>query len=170
MTGAPAWFARVGHALDAGDRDALAAFVRAQGFRPQAPIAMAGSWWEAARVVRESTSDDGWWDYEEAERECLWESAARVLGEADLALRLDAEGGRLAQAIRTAAGCAAAKAGVGDPQVVAAAVADALLATHQRALARLAGADPAHWFVAKFDVFARGRWPLGFRGEGIVVF
>jgi hypothetical protein len=66
----------------------------------------------------------------------------------------------IAEAVHGAAAVAAARQGCGDPYIIRVAAGAAMQATHQRALAWMAG-EPEHFFVRKYQLFAAGHWPLG---------
>jgi hypothetical protein len=106
----------------------------------------------------------------EEERERLWSAASERLTEGELLARLTAATAALGDSVRRGAARAAASGGVSDPGLIRAAVDAALLAAHQHALAVVAGADEAHYFRHKFELFAAGRWPLGVHSGRYVVF
>jgi hypothetical protein len=111
-----------------------------------------------------------WWDEEEAEREVLWAHACESRSESELQERLRAVTDVIDREIRDAAFAAVASAGAIDTDIAGEAVAMALLAAHQSALAQLAGVAPGHRFVCKFALFEEGRWPLGYHFARLAVF
>ena len=128
------------------------------------------SWSDAARFLRLTEHDSSWWDVEESEREVLWERAAQQWSEADLLQQLNAATAALHREIHDAALEAASAEGPTDASIVREASDMALLATHQCALARLAGASAEHPFVRKHALFAGGRWPLGYHAARFAIF
>ena len=166
----PAWFARVGLPFDAEEQAGIIALKCGLDIAAGAAIAGAASWWDAAQFIRADAWDSRWWDAEEEERERLWGVAAERLTEEALLGRLTSCTGELAGTVRIAATFAASRAGVGDPELIRAAIDAALLAAHQQALAELAMVDSGHYFRRKFELFAAGRWPLGVCAGRYVVF
>jgi hypothetical protein len=63
-----------------------------------------------------------------------------------------------------------AAAGVADTVIADEAVAMALLAAHQHALAEIAGAETGHRFRRKYALFEGGRWPVGYHSARFVIF
>lgn len=170
MSPEPAWFSCLGTPLAPADRQEITALLHDHGVATDAEVVVVGSWWDAARVLQASDRDPRWWDWEEAERERLWSSAADRHGEAHLLEQLTATTGAQTAAIRRAAETAAARERVGDADLIRAAAAAALLAVHQGGLAELAGADARHRFRRKLALFAAGRWPMGFCDGRFFVF
>ena len=165
----PAWFARVGRPLAAAEDAAIRAMIDARGAFLQAEVGGVGHWHEAAEFIREADRDGTGWDQEEEERARLWDCAAERCAEDELLARLDALTRALTGPLHRAAAAAAARDGVADPALVRAAAGAALMAALQHALVELAGGGAAHFFVAKYALFAGGRWPLGWlRGRYLV--
>jgi hypothetical protein len=164
-----AWFSRVGMPLSPEEDAAIGELARIVAPLPVLVTALA-SWQEAAAFVRSALHDAAWWDQDEEEREALWTRAMEHWTEAELSERANAMTAELDAEVRGAARAAAASAGVIDPDIAAEATGMALLAAHQSALARLAGADPDHRFVRKFALFEGGRWPLGYHAARFIVF
>jgi hypothetical protein len=156
-----AWFSRVGAPLSPAEAAALDALRRAAALPGASAAGSVGHWYEAGAIARAADRDGAWWDREEEERERLWECAAERHGEDGLAAELAGVHDRLRDAVHAAAMAAMASHGVADPALAREAAAAALLAAHQWALARLAGAGGDHYFTVKFELFAGGRWPLG---------
>jgi hypothetical protein len=156
-----AWFARTGLPLSARELAALDAIRRGDALLARAEPGSVAHWYEAGAIVRAADRDSRWWDHEEEERERLWECAAERHGEDALAAAFAAIGADLRDAIRAGAAVAMARLGAADPELAREAVSAALLAAHQRSLARLAGEGDGHYFCAKYQLFAGGRWPLG---------
>ena len=165
-----AWFSRVGAPLSPAETAALDALRLAAALPGGSATGSVGHWHEAGAIVRAADRDGAWWDREEEERERLWECAAERHGEDGLAAELAAVQDGQRDAVNAAVIAAMARHGVADPGLAREAAAAALLAAHQRALARLAGAGGDHYFNAKFELFASGRWPLGVKDGRYWVF
>jgi hypothetical protein len=154
------WFSRVGTPLDDLDRDTLDALARAQFVDANVEIVQAPNVHAAVAWLESEHGVDGWNDDEE-ERERLWTQLTEAMTESEVVTQLAAVVSTAAPEVRAAAARALAREAGTAAEPVDAAAAAALLALHQHALARLAGADNDHPFVRKYAVFVRGRWPLG---------
>jgi hypothetical protein len=165
-----AWFARVGPPLVDAERAAIGDLLHVAV--PHAPVAITtlATWQEAAVFVRAAALDTAWWDDEEEERERLWARAAEASTEAELFERITAATHKLDVELRVAAHAATAAAGVADTGIADEAVAMALLAAHQHALAEIAGAGTGHRFHRKYALFEGGRWPVGYHSARFVIF
>jgi len=165
-----AWFARVGLPLAEEERAAIGEMLHV--VLPDAPIAITAlaSWQEAAVFVRAAAHDSAWWDDEEEERELLWARAAEERTEAALLELVTSATCGLDVELRDAAHAAMAAAGVADTSIAGEAVAMALLAAHQHALAEIAGAGTGHRFVRKYALYKGGRWPVGYHSARFVIF
>jgi len=168
-TAASAWFSRVGLPLADADVAAIRAMLADEAERVRADIRGVAHWHEVGEVIRAVDWDSAAWDREEEERQRLWHCATERLDESAVLRELSLLTDALAAAVQGAAAGAAERDRVADPGLVRAASGAVLMAAHQSALARLAGEDAAHFFVRRFAVFERGRWPLGlYRGQYIV--
>ena len=153
----PAWFSVLGIALTRAEQDDLAAYLTGLQQPAGLPIVLVDDWPRATALTRAPGGDMAWWDREEAERKRL---TAQV-GDADAVMReLTRATDAIAETVHGAAAVAAARQGSGDPYIIRVAAGAAMHATHQRALAFMAG-EPEHFFVHKYQLFASGHWPLG---------
>jgi hypothetical protein len=155
------WFATIGAPLDERERVLADALLRAHPRLENAQLHQAHDWREAAVIVAAEDRDPAAWEFEEEERQRLWQQAADRIGEDALFAQLTAVTAALAGAVGAAAQAAAARRGIADPWFAEAAGVAALLAVHQRELAVAAGETPDHWFVRRCALFEAGRWPLG---------
>ena len=164
------WFSRVGLPLTDGERAIIGELLR--DVAPDAPVAVSAlaTWQEAAVFVRAAAHDSAWWDDEEEERERLWARAAGDRTEAGLFELVTAATRGLDVEMRDAARDAMKVAGIADASIAGEAVAMALLAAHQRALAQIAGEGTGHRFIRKYALFKEGRWPVGYHSARFVIF
>jgi hypothetical protein len=157
--GSRAWFSALGAPLAATERAAIDAILAASDVPGGGAIVVVPDWAALAQSLRLLEQDDQWWNREEDEREALWDLAALGRTEGELAAEIESAVESARAAIDTA--LLAARPAACDPDLLAGARAAALLAVHQHALAKLAGAPAGHVFVRKHELFAAGRWPLG---------
>lgn len=165
-----AWFARVGLPLSPVERASVEAWTRGAPSQGAAAWRAVATWPEASSIVRAMDLDATWWDLEEAERETLWMRASEVEGEAELLRRLTALSEGIAGVVRAHVATTLARAGPVDPAVGREAASAALLAAHQDALRRMAGAEDSHGFAQKYALFTGGRWPLGYHFGSFLIF
>ncbi len=154
-----AWFARCGAPPTAAERALAQTWIDALG--ESASIVFVDGWHDAATWLRAHRFVGGYDAREDALRGELRRRALARHGEAALRERLTAVTQPLLEPLRAAAEVAAARAGADDEGMIRAAAGAAALAEHQRALAQLACAPPAHPFFRLYRLFAHGRWPLG---------
>jgi len=153
----PAWFAVLGIPPTRAEGDDLAAYMAGLQLPANTPVVLVEDWQRASALTRAPGGDMSWWDREEAERKRL---TAKV-GDADAVMReLTRATDAIAESVHGAAAVAAARQGSGDPYIIRVAAGAAMHATHQRALAWMAG-EPDHFFSRKYQLFASGHWPLG---------
>jgi len=162
----PAWFSVLGIAPTRAENDDLAAYMAGLGFPSATPVVLVEEWSVASSLTRAPGGDMGWWDREEAERKRL---TAQV-GDTDAVMKmLTRATDEIAESVHGAAAVAAARQSCGDPYIIRVAAGAAMQATHQRALAWMAG-EPDHFFSHKYQLFASGHWPLGFYNGAFHIF
>lgn len=149
--------------------DALAAF-RAHGLDLGGGVVALAGWRDVLAVLRRDERECAWWDFEEEERERVWETACERFTEEEIVARVELEVARERRAIDAGLAAACACLAIVDPAWVDAARSAALMSVHQHALVGLAGAPDAHLFAFKRRVFAAGHWPLGGFDDRYVVY
>lgn len=154
---APDWFAQVGLALEQDEQVAARCYVDALGLGAPMGVATVANRQDVESLIRTPAWDARWWNAESAEREQLRTRVETVLGRTAALERLSA----LASLHNDAVYAAACRHLGGDGALAHAAAGAAALALHEHALARLAGAGDTHLFMRKYQLFTRGRWPLG---------
>jgi hypothetical protein len=162
------WFRRLGEPLTAADRAAADGYAQSLGLdAPESRLAADAAVAEA--LIRDPEWDSGWWAREERERQALMREAQANLGvEAVLdALSVAVEPHTEPSYRRATEAPALADAGEALARAASGAL---LLAVHCRALARLCGRGDSHLFMRKYELFARGRWPLGVRDGTLILF
>lgn len=164
------WFERVGTDLAPAQQDAIAAMLRAYAPAGGAEIVVVAHWHETAAALHADDRDSGWWDFEEEERERLWEIAAMTHTEDQLLVEVGQAVAAREHAIDLAVKAVVSRHAISDPAWGRAARAAALMAVHQQALAGLANAPPTQLFTLKYRLFADGRWPLGLQSGRFLVF
>ena len=163
------WFAAVGEPLTDGERSDARDYVRLLGFG-SAGIEGVPAWREAEAIIRDPTWNRAWWDAEEKLRRQLLEPLIAEWGEHTIMSLLTEATSEATRVTLGAASVAAARCNVADPALTRAASGAATQACYQALLTEIAGIDEDHSFLAKFRLFAAGRWPLGLVGNAFYVF
>jgi hypothetical protein len=171
---------RLGEPLDRGDLTLARSYLEGLGF-PDADPAQVESWDDAALAAESLDLNAEGWEVEEQLRASVTEAALDRLDEAALSAGLTLVADKAGEAARAAVVEAAALWDLEDDQLLNAIAGAAVQAAHLAALALLAADDEDllapgeptlldHPFMAKFRLFARGRWPIGLAGRTLNVF
>lgn len=163
------WFAHLGAPIGPKLRQTARAYCDALGF-PEVELALIRDFEEAADAAASLDWDAPAWEAEEQLRAGLTAAALERMEEETLMLALTHVSARAGEVIRMGADDAAARFGVGDNDIVTAAVGAAVQACHQAALVLAAGAEETHPFVRKYQLFEAGRWPIGIAGSSLNLF
>jgi hypothetical protein len=171
---------RLGEPLDVRDRALARDYLDGLGF-PDAEPAPIESWEDAAEAAASLDHNAEGWEAEEQLRAGATEAALARLDEEALAAGLALVAEKAGDAARAAVAEASALWDVEDHELLTALAGAIAQAAHQAALALLAAEDETlaesdeptlldHPFMAKFRLFARGRWPVGLAGRTLNVF
>ncbi|MCW5724537.1 MAG: hypothetical protein KIS81_06235 [Maricaulaceae bacterium] len=166
------FLSRLGEPLDARERALARAWLDGLGF-PHAEAALLTGWDEALFAAESAGHDSEGWEAEEMLRAGLSARAAERLDEEAAAAILAYTGQKAGEAAADAAGLAAWQGDVGDEGLLNAAAGAIVQAAHGAALVILAEAgddEPPHPFLARWRLFARGRWPVGLAGSSFNIF
>ena len=164
------WFERVGTDLASAQREAIATMLSSHALAGRVGIVVVAHWHEAVAALHADDRDSGWWDFEEEERERLWEVASMAHTEDQLLVAVEQAIAAREHAIDLAVKAVVARHAIADPEWGRAARAAALMAVHQQTLARLASAPPTQLFALKYQLFADGRWPLGVQSGRFLIY
>lgn len=171
---------RLGEPLDRGDLALARRYLEGLGF-PDAEPALIESWDDAAGAAETLDHNAEGWEAEELLRASATEAALARLDEAALGAGLALVAEKAGDAAKAAVEEAAALWDLEDAGLLNAIAGAAVQAAHLAALALMAADDEDmaspddpdlldHPFMAKFRLFARGRWPLGVAGRTFNVF
>jgi hypothetical protein len=164
------WFERVGTELAPAQHEAIAAMLRPYALAGRAEIVVVAHWHETVAALHADDRDSGWWDFEEEERERLWDVASMAHTEDQLLVAVARAVAAREHAIDQAVKAVVARLAITDPAWGRAARAAALMAVHQQALADLARVPPTQLFALKYRLFADGRWPIGLQAGRFLVY
>ncbi len=162
------WFAALGDPLTESEGAEARTYVAEIVRRHDVVIAGAADWLAAQAIIKRDC-DHAWWDAEMLAQNATRQRAEIVHGKEALLAALDPVV-EAAAALNGPAALAASRAGITDQALIRVAAGAAAQACHQAALAIAGGAGADHPFAIKYRLFAGGRWPLGFDGDGFVVF
>lgn len=161
------WFSRLGEPLDAREQHLARIYLDGLGF-PEAEPAVLTGWDEAAGAAETLDRDPMAWEAEEMLRTSLAAQALERLDEQAMATALAMVAQKTGDTARDAVEDAAALADVTDLDLVHAAAGALAQAANGAALVVMAEAendDDPHPFLARWRLFARGRWPVGLAGS-----
>ena len=164
---ANSWFSRLGEPLDAREKALAELYLDGLGF-PDAEPALISNWEDAASAAETLDRDPIGWEAEEMLRAGLVSRVLERLEEeaANTALAYVAQ--KTGDTAKEAVEEAAAMDDVVDMEIVHAAAGALAQAANGAALVVLAEAEddnPPHPFLARWRLFARGRWPVGLAGS-----
>jgi hypothetical protein len=161
-----AWFARLGEPLDQREQKLARIYLDGLGF-PDAEPALLSGWEEAAGAAESMDQDPVGWETEEMLRTGLISRVLERLDEDAANTALTYVGQKTADAAKDTIEDIAAVSDVEDMELIHAAAGALAQAANGAALVVLAEAeddDPPHAFLARWRLFARGRWPVGLAG------
>ena len=161
------WFSRLGEPLDDREKHLAHAYLDGLGF-PDAEPALLQDWDEAAGAAETLDRDPMSWEAEEMLRTGLVSRVLERLDEEAVQAAMTMIAQRTGDSARDAVEDAAAMGDVEDMELVHAAAGALAQAANGAALVILAeaeGDDPPHPFLARWRLFARGRWPVGLAGS-----
>ncbi len=162
------WFARLGDALSAEDMEAAKTYLEALGFGHATPARVSA--WEDAIAAAESLGwDSEGWATEEGLRAGLTAQVLETLEPEEFEVVQSFVASLVTPQIKEAAEEVARLSDLRDAEILTAAVGAALQATHGAMLVLLAG-EEGHPFTARYELFRRGRWPMGVAGMTLNIF
>lgn len=163
------WFRTLGEDADRRTVDIARAYADALGF-PEADPAFLADWEEAADAAENTEINSPAWEAEEQLRAALTDDALDVLDEQTLEMVMTHVATETSEAIEQAAMEAAQELRIFDEEFVRAVSGAAVQAVYQATLAAITGADEDHPFVLRFQLFEKGRWPIGVIGNSFLIF
>ncbi|TNE65147.1 MAG: hypothetical protein EP335_06275 [Alphaproteobacteria bacterium] len=163
------WFRGLGELPDARTANLAREYAAALGF-PDAEPAFLGDWAEAAEAAESADYNSPAWEAEEQLRAALTADVLEVIDEQTLELVMTHVVQSVSEAIEAAVEEAADDLRVADEEFMNAAFGAAVQACYLAALVAMAGADEDHPFTLRFQLFERGRWPLGIVGNSFLIF
>jgi hypothetical protein len=153
------WFAALGDPLIEAEADEARLYLDGLGFTGAGVQPVAD--WAAARAKALSPDwDPAWWEAEERLRANLLAEAEAAFAEGALYQALTEVTTVAGDTLHGKAAVAASRAGVADPGLIRSAAGAAAMACYQAGLALAVGSRADQPFLAKYRLFAAGRWPL----------
>jgi hypothetical protein len=163
---ANSWFSRLGEPLDEREKALTQAYLDGLGF-PHAEAALLSDWDEAAGAAESMDRDPVGWEAEEMLRTGLISRVLERLDEEAVQMALTVVAQKTGDSARDAVEEAASLADIEDEALLQAAAGMLAQAANGAVLVVLAEAEddqPPHPFLARWRLFARGRWPVGLAG------
>ncbi|WP_286829375.1 MULTISPECIES: hypothetical protein [Kordiimonas] len=163
------WFRTLGEDPDRETVEIARAYAEALGF-PDAEPGFLADWEEAADAAENTEVNSPAWEAEEQLRAALTDDVLAFLDEQTLEMVMTHVTGAVSEAIEESATDAARDLRIFDEEFVRATSGAAVQATYQAALAAMTGADEDHPFALRFQLFEKGRWPIGIIGNSFLIF
>ncbi len=163
------WFRALGEDPDFETVAIARAYAEALGF-PDAEPGFLADWEEAADAAENTEVNSPAWEAEEQLRAALTDDVLAVLDEQTLEMVMTHVTGAVSETIEESAGEAARDLRIFDEEFVRATSGAAVQAAFQAALAAMTGAEEDHPFALRFQLFEKGRWPIGIIGNSFLIF
>jgi len=163
------WFRTLGEEPDAEIVALARDYAGALGF-PEAEPAFLPDWADAADAAESTDLNSPAWEAEEQLRAALTSDVLNALDEQTFEMVMAHVAGTVAEAIEAATEDAAQDLRIMDETFVMAASGAAAQACHQAALVAMAGAEDDHPLALRFQLFEKGRWPIGIVGNSFLIF
>lgn len=163
------WFRGVGEDPDISIVDKARTYAEALGF-PYVEPAFLGDWYEAADAAENTEFNSPAWEAEEQLRAALTTDVLSVIDEPTFEMVMSYIAQSVVPHIEEAAKEAAEFLRIDDESFVLAVSGAAAQALHQAALVGLAGEEEDHPLALRFQLFEKGRWPIGIIGNSFLIF
>jgi len=163
------WFRTLGEDPDRETVEIARAYAEALGF-PEAEPGFLADWEEAADAAENTEVNSPAWEAEEQLRAALTDDVLAFLDEQTLEMVMTHVTGAVSETIEESATEASRDLRIFDEEFVRATSGAAVQATYQAALAAMTGAEEDHPFALRFQLFEKGRWPIGIIGNSFLIF
>ena len=165
------WFTALGDRLDSREILLSEDYLLALGF-PDARIAPAVDWEEAADAAANPEWNTEWWEAEEQARVALVAEACRRADEETVMIALTHLQNQAIEAVLEPAQMVVEAAYVEDEALIRAIAGAAAQSIYQAGLLLAAEDenDEHHVFALKYKLFELGRWPIGVVGNSFHIF
>jgi len=163
------WFRTLGEDPDRETVEIARAYADALGF-PDAEPGFLADWEEAADAAENTEVNSPAWEAEEQLRAALTDDVLAFLDEQTLEMVMTHVTGAVSETIEESATEASRDLRIFDEEFVRATSGAAVQAAYQAALAAMTGAEEDHPFALRFQLFEKGRWPIGIIGNSFLIF
>lgn len=163
------WFRTLGEDPDMETVKLARAYAEALGF-PEAEPGFLADWEEAADAAENTEINSPAWEAEEQLRAALTDDVLSVLDEQTLEMVMTHVAGAVSEAVEQGAMEASQELRIFDEEFVRATSGAAVASAYQAALAAMTGAEEDHPFALRFQLFEKGRWPIGIIGNSFLIF
>lgn len=163
------WFRTLGEEPDAETARIAGEYAAALGF-PEAEPAFMPDWEDAAAAAENTEFNSPAWEAEEQLRAALTDEVLLAIDGQTLEMVMTHVAQAVTEAIDDAAKEAAEYLRIEDEAFVLATSGAAAQAVYQAALVGMAGEEEEHPLSLRFQLFERGRWPIGIIGNSFLIF
>ncbi len=163
------WFRALGEDPDSETLRLARDYAQALGF-PEAEPAILYDWEDAASAAENTEFNSPAWEAEEQLRAALTDEVLLAIDGQVLEMVMTHVAQALTDSIDDAAKEAAEFLRIDDESFVLATSGAAAQAVYQAALVGMAGEEEEHPLSLRFQLFERGRWPIGIIGNSFLIF
>lgn len=163
------WFRALGEDPDRETVRIARDYADALGF-PEAEPAFMPDWEDAAAAAENTEFNSPAWEAEEQLRAALTDEVLLAIDPQTLEMVMTHVAQAVTEAIDEAAKEAAEFLRIDDESFVMATSGAAAQAVYQAALVGMAGEEEDHPLSLRFQLFERGRWPIGIIGNSFLIF
>ena len=163
------WFRALGEDPDRETVKLARDYAEALGF-PEAEPAFLYDWEDAASAAENTEFNSPAWEAEEQLRAALTDEVLLAIDGQVLEMVMTHVAQEITESIDDAAKEAAEFLRIDDESFVLATSGAAAQAVYQAALVGMAGEEEEHPLSLRFQLFERGRWPIGIIGNSFLIF
>ena len=163
------WFRALGEDPDRETVKLAREYADALGF-PEAEPAFLYDWEDAASAAENTEFNSPAWEAEEQLRAALTDEVLLAIDGQVLEMVMTHVAQEITESIDDAAKEAAEFLRIDDESFVLATSGAAAQAVYQAALVGMAGEEEEHPLSLRFQLFERGRWPIGIIGNSFLIF
>lgn len=164
-----AWLSRAGAPRDDADAAAARDYRRALGGLA-AECQWVADWPAALALLQRGRWDEAWWEAEQAQARALMAQASCNHGQTQSLQAITRTLDAVSDLLLARARAQLERSGRPSEEWARVAAGAAGQALYQHTLADLANAAPSHPLRLKFELWRRGRWPLGVFGGTLYIF
>lgn len=162
------WFANLGNPPSGSLRDSARKYADLLGFPEAEPFFVQDPDEALSSALSHDINTEAW-EREEQARATLGTEISNIMDEELATMLLAYLAENAASAIESGARLAAVRQGFSDEGFITAMIGAGAQSIHQAGLVALSGSDD-HFFIHRFKLFEKGRWPITILGMSFLIF